>query len=207
MTKKTRLRVARTAAGAVIVAGASLTAAGAAQAAGIGVDAAGVETGVRPTAEPGAEDPGDDGDPCSPLDPRCEPPEPSATPPHHSAPPTGPARPSEPPTTPQSPPPTPAKPSATPTQTPTRSADPGKGPSGRGGGVGQIGVSGGGGSTDNTDTDSVGSQPVEQGRGKDELAETGAGETAFLLAGAATMIAGGVGFRVLPRLVRSRTAR
>ncbi|MFH8437691.1 hypothetical protein ACH4A3_21010, partial [Streptomyces sp. NPDC018007] len=38
MTKKTRVRVARIAAGAVIAAGASLTAAGAAQAVGIGVD-------------------------------------------------------------------------------------------------------------------------------------------------------------------------
>ncbi|MFE3471795.1 hypothetical protein ACFXOI_09035, partial [Streptomyces bacillaris] len=38
MTKKTRVRVARIAAGAVIAAGASLTAAGAAQALEIGVD-------------------------------------------------------------------------------------------------------------------------------------------------------------------------
>ncbi|MBL1286754.1 hypothetical protein JKV81_07830, partial [Streptomyces sp. For3] len=53
---------------------------------------------------------------------------------------------------------------------------------------------------DNTDTDSVGNQPVEQGKGKDELAETGAAETTFLLIGAATMIAGGIGFRILPRL-------
>ncbi|MFI5898606.1 hypothetical protein ACIBCI_00205, partial [Streptomyces cyaneofuscatus] len=37
MTKKTRVRVARIAAGAVIAAGASLTAAGAAQAVGIGI--------------------------------------------------------------------------------------------------------------------------------------------------------------------------
>ncbi|MCX0244136.1 LPXTG cell wall anchor domain-containing protein [Streptomyces drozdowiczii] len=206
MTKKTRLRVARTAAGAVIAVGASLTAAGAAQAADIGADVAGVEIGVRPTAEPGHEDPGGDGDPCSPLDPRCEPPEPSATPPHPSVPPTGPARPSEPPTTPEAPPSPPAKPSATPTKAPTRSADPGdSGDSGSG--VGQIGVSGGsGGTTDRTDTDSVGNQPVEQGRGKDELAETGAGGTAFLLVGAATMVAGGIGFRVLPRLTRKRTA-
>ncbi|MET8402516.1 LPXTG cell wall anchor domain-containing protein, partial [Streptomyces sp900116325] len=58
---------------------------------------------------------------------------------------------------------------------------------------------------DNTDTDSVGNQPVEQGKGKDELAETGAAETMFLLIGAATMIAGGIGFRILPRLVNGRT--
>ncbi|MEV5603044.1 hypothetical protein AB0L33_16550 [Streptomyces sp. NPDC052299] len=206
MTKKTRIRVARTAAGAVIAVGASLTAAGAAQAVGIGVEVTGGETGGRTAAGPGGEEPGDDSDPCSPLDPRCEPSQPPATPSHPSAPPTGPAEPSEPPTTPQDPPSTPAKPSATPTQAPTRSADPGNGTGDRGdngSGVGRIGVSGGGG---NTDTDSVGNQPVEQGRGKDELAETGAGGTAFLLVGAATMIAGGIGFRVLPSLTRNRTA-
>ncbi|MFP1626848.1 LPXTG cell wall anchor domain-containing protein [Streptomyces sp. 5K101] len=63
---------------------------------------------------------------------------------------------------------------------------------------------------DGTDTDNAGSQPVEQGEGKEELsgtgdggelAETGAAETTFLLIGAATMIAGGIGFRMLPRLV------
>ncbi|WP_198958485.1 LPXTG cell wall anchor domain-containing protein, partial [Streptomyces sp. TSRI0395] len=55
--------------------------------------------------------------------------------------------------------------------------------------------------TDNTDTDSVGNKPVEQSKGKEELAETGAAETTFLVIGAATMIAGGIGFRILPRLV------
>ncbi|MEU3304770.1 hypothetical protein ABZ729_33905, partial [Streptomyces sp. NPDC006678] len=54
---------------------------------------------------------------------------------------------------------------------------------------------------DNTDTDAAGSKPVEQGQAKEELAETGAAETTFLLIGAATMIAGGIGFRMLPRLV------
>ncbi|MEZ3178385.1 LPXTG cell wall anchor domain-containing protein, partial [Streptomyces pimonensis] len=44
-----------------------------------------------------------------------------------------------------------------------------------------------------------------QGNGK-ELAETGAAETTFLLIGAATMIAGGIGFRVLPRLAAGRGA-
>ncbi len=34
-----------------------------------------------------------------------------------------------------------------------------------------------------------------------ELAETGSSGTTFLLIGAATMIAGGVGFRILPRLI------
>ncbi|MEV8566569.1 LPXTG cell wall anchor domain-containing protein [Streptomyces sp. NPDC051322] len=41
---------------------------------------------------------------------------------------------------------------------------------------------------------------MEQGKAKQELAETGAGETTFLILGAATMIAGGIGFRMLPRL-------
>ncbi|MFD4762513.1 LPXTG cell wall anchor domain-containing protein [Streptomyces sp. NPDC058439] len=58
---------------------------------------------------------------------------------------------------------------------------------------------------DNTTPDSAGNQPVEQGKGKDELAETGAAETTFLLVGAATMIAGGIGFRILPRLMNGRT--
>ncbi|MEV7238259.1 hypothetical protein AB0N06_31255, partial [Streptomyces sp. NPDC051020] len=69
MTKKTRVRVARIAAGAVIAAGASLTAAGAAQAAGIGVNVAGVEFGVQAGSA-------DDGEPCSPADPRCDPTDP-----------------------------------------------------------------------------------------------------------------------------------
>ncbi|MGF1342174.1 hypothetical protein ACQSMD_18980 [Streptomyces flavovirens] len=86
-----------------------------------------------------------------------------------------------------------------------------------GGGNGTTGGNGGGSTctvdldgaacADNTDTDSVGNQPVEQGKGKDELAETGAAETTFLLVGAATMIAGGIGFRMLPRLAGgNRTA-
>ncbi|WP_051845288.1 LPXTG cell wall anchor domain-containing protein [Streptomyces globisporus] len=53
----------------------------------------------------------------------------------------------------------------------------------------------------NTDPNQGGSQPVQQGDAKEELAETGAAETSFLIIGAATMIAGGIGFRMLPRLV------
>ena len=42
-------------------------------------------------------------------------------------------------------------------------------------------------------------------QGKDgALAETGAGRTTFLIIGAATMVAGGVGFRLLPRLAGGR---
>ncbi|NED71072.1 hypothetical protein G3I51_01605, partial [Streptomyces sp. SID9944] len=55
-----------------------------------------------------------------------------------------------------------------------------------------------------TDTgESTNTAPQGNGNGK-ELAETGAGETTFLLIGAATMIAGGIGFRVLPRVMAGR---
>ncbi|WP_374705468.1 LPXTG cell wall anchor domain-containing protein [Streptomyces sp. AJS327] len=75
----------------------------------------------------------------------------------------------------------------------------------------------GGGDGGNTDPDAGGSVPVEEpseapgkdapaGSEKDELAETGSAETTFLLVGAATMIAGGIGFRLMPRLVTRRTA-
>jgi LPXTG-motif cell wall-anchored protein len=57
----------------------------------------------------------------------------------------------------------------------------------------------------NTGTDNASSsQVVTQGDTKSQLAETGAGETVFLLVGAATMIAGGIGFRLMPRLVAGR---
>ncbi|MEU7158251.1 hypothetical protein AB0A82_35575, partial [Streptomyces chrestomyceticus] len=77
-----------------------------------------------------------------------------------------------------------------------------------------------GGSDDGTGTgtDNEGSKPIEQpGEGSQqivdtpgqpqqqakggELAETGASGTTFLLVGAATMIAGGIGFRLMPRLI------
>ncbi|MER0247050.1 hypothetical protein AAHZ94_34855, partial [Streptomyces sp. HSW2009] len=64
----------------------------------------------------------------------------------------------------------------------------------------------GSGCADNTDTDSAGAQPVQQSKPKEELAETGASETTFLVVGAATMIAGGVGFRLLPRLINRPAA-
>ncbi len=56
-----------------------------------------------------------------------------------------------------------------------------------------------------TDTDSVGTRPISQEKPKEELAETGAAETTFLLIGAATMIAGGIGFRLMPRMVSRNT--
>lgn len=59
----------------------------------------------------------------------------------------------------------------------------------------------------NTQPDSTGSQPVEQPQApKEELADTGSAETTYLLVGAATMIAGGVAFRVMPRMINRRTA-
>ncbi|WP_238695897.1 LPXTG cell wall anchor domain-containing protein, partial [Streptomyces sp. E2N171] len=59
------------------------------------------------------------------------------------------------------------------------------------------------GSSSLTDTGEEAPAASAQGNGK-ELAETGAAETTFLVIGAATMIAGGVGFRVLPRLMTGR---
>ncbi|MEU6007728.1 hypothetical protein ABZ818_17010, partial [Streptomyces sp. NPDC047453] len=77
MTKKTRVRVARIAAGAVIAAGASLTAAGAASALDLGVSAGVGGTSVKANVsllgegEPGVEDPVD---PCDiGTGPECEP--------------------------------------------------------------------------------------------------------------------------------------
>ncbi|MEU3401556.1 LPXTG cell wall anchor domain-containing protein [Streptomyces filamentosus] len=75
------------------------------------------------------------------------------------------------------------------------------GSTGSTGSTGSDGSTGSTGSNNNTDTQQAGSQPVQQGEAKEELAETGAAETSFLIIGAATMIAGGIGFRFLPRLV------
>ncbi|MFD5134665.1 LPXTG cell wall anchor domain-containing protein [Streptomyces sp. NPDC058378] len=203
MTKKTRIRVARIAAGAVIAAGASLTAAGAAQAVGVDVNIAGLgatveadkqglEVGVYGDDEP--PNPGDTVEPPNPGEtPTEEPPteEPPTEEPPTEEPPTEEPPTEEPPTEEPTDEPTDG-PTDTPTEEPTDGAtgaptgapsDPSYPDAG-----------------DNTDTDSVGNQPVEQGKGKDELAETGAAETTFLLIGAATMIAGGIGFRILPRL-------
>ncbi|WP_406450681.1 LPXTG cell wall anchor domain-containing protein [Streptomyces sp. NBC_00876] len=226
MTKKTRVRVARIAAGAVIAAGASLTAAGAAQAVGIGVDVAGVHVGVQTADEPGEGD-----ETCSPLDPRCEEPtdpptEPTDPPTEPTDPPTEPTdpptEPTDPPTEPTDPPTEPTDPPTEPTDPPTKPTtdptDPTTDPTTDPSEPGQTGAPDDDANTctvdldgaecadNNTDTDSVGNQPAEQGKGKDELAETGAAETTFLLIGAATMIAGGIGFRILPRLVNGRTA-
>ncbi|WP_405802331.1 PT domain-containing protein [Streptomyces halstedii] len=217
MTKKTRVRVARIAAGAVIAAGASLTVTGVAQAAGlveIGVDAGYDGTPGESTEEPpnpGEPTEGPTEEPPNPGEPTEEPTqepteEPTGEPTQE---PTG--EPTEEPTGEPT-----QEPTGEPTEEPTGEPTKMPGTSGGSGGNGAVGNGGGGDCTvdangvacaDNTDTDSVGNQPVEQGKGKDELAETGAAETTFLLVGAATMIAGGIGFRILPRLAGgNRTA-
>ncbi|MFJ8003599.1 hypothetical protein [Streptomyces fagopyri] len=194
MTKKTRIRVARTVACAVIAAGASLTAAGAASAldinVGVTVDGptpSATDTGI-PTGLP--TDPSTPTGPATPTDPGT---------------PTGPAT------------PTSAAPSdepTDPTEEPTEPGDPTDEPSDN-----PTDGAGTGGNDSNPDG---GSKPVEQGKGSSgltdtgsdtsaqgksgELAETGAAETTFLLVGAATMIAGGIGFRLLPRLMGGRGA-
>ncbi|KIF69647.1 hypothetical protein HY68_15350 [Streptomyces sp. AcH 505] len=234
MTKKTRIRVARVAAGAVIAAGASLTAAGAASAAGLvdlgasaKVGATTVQLGAGgaladedPSGDP--TDPGDGDettipdptdDPTDPGDPTDEP----TTPGDPTDEPTNPGDPTDEPTNPGDPTDEPTNP-GTPTDEPTKPGTPTDEPTKPSTSPTQGAGTGGGGNSadpgtctvsldgvecaDNTDTDSVGSKPVQQGAAKDELAETGAGETSFLLIGAAVMIAGGVGFRFLPRMNR-----
>ncbi|GHF97576.1 LPXTG cell wall anchor domain-containing protein [Streptomyces zaomyceticus] len=214
MTKQMRVRIARIAAGAVIAAGASLTAAGAAQAVG-----AFSEEGPTPSptttclpGDVGCEEPTD---PPTTAPPTTEPPTtaPPTTEPPTTAPPT-----TEPPTTnpPTTDPGTTEPPVTTP---PTTAPEPGD-TDAPGGTDAPTTPGDDNGSSDpgtctvdldgaecvdtgnnNTDTNNAGSQPVQQGQAKEELAETGAAETSFLIIGAATMIAGGIGFRMLPRLV------
>ncbi|MER5797069.1 MULTISPECIES: LPXTG cell wall anchor domain-containing protein [Streptomyces] len=204
MTMKTRIRVARIAAGVVIAAGASLTAAGVASASG---DDGGVGIGVTlPDGDPSAT-PTETGIPSGPASPTTEP---ATTPPATPTIPSTPTGPATPTTTPPTDEPT------DPTENPTEPTDPTDSPT-DGSGTGT------GGNDSNPDG---GSKPVEQGKGssgltdtgantssdtsaqgkKGQLAETGAAETTFLLVGAATMIAGGIGFRLLPRLVNGRGA-
>ncbi|GGV32578.1 hypothetical protein GCM10010245_52620 [Streptomyces spectabilis] len=224
MTKKTRIRIARIAAGAVIAAGASLTAAGAASALDVGVDLGGA--GASASADENGigvdvDLPGDDEDPpepSNPPEPTDEPTEPTE-PPEPSDRPTQPTRPPEPSDQPTQPtePPRPTEPPK-PTSDPSKPGEGGTGGGGNGGGNG-------------ADPAGGGERPVEQGQGKDsltdtgtspqqvdqvadkgqgkndgELADTGATEVTFLVIGAATMIAGGIGFRLLPRLAGNRGA-
>ncbi|MER5840948.1 LPXTG cell wall anchor domain-containing protein [Streptomyces prasinus] len=199
MTKKTRIRVARIAAGAVIAAGASLMVTGVAQAdpvdppCDIVVDP---ECGEDPEVPEEPEEPEEPEVPEEPEEP-AEPEEPGE--------PEEPEVPAEPevPTDPEEP--GGEDPVEEPTGNPTT---PGGGKGGDGGGNAPAGGAGVSvqeeGSSALTGT---GDAPAKsaQGNGK-ELAETGAAEMTFLVIGAATMIAGGVGFRVLPRLMGNRGA-
>ncbi|MFD8721686.1 hypothetical protein ACFV2H_27805 [Streptomyces sp. NPDC059629] len=195
MTKKTRIRVARVAAGVVIAAGASLTAAGAASALSIGVEAD--ETGVHANVALDGTDspsPSDTGIPTGPASS-----EPASTPPT-SEPPTSsaPSESSEPSDGPTQPTGEPTEPTDEPTDGSTSTS--GSGSTGGGNNTGTDGNSGTSAQEEGTSalTDTGSSNTKAQGG---QLAETGAGQTAFLIIGAATMIAGGVGFRVLPRLM------
>ncbi|MEU5522389.1 hypothetical protein ABZ759_17425 [Streptomyces sp. NPDC047860] len=195
MTKKTRIRVARIAAGAVIAAGASLTAAGAASALDIGVSAQADEGGLNVGIEAGLGDE-DDQSPSEPSSPTPPTGSPSPTP-------TDPEEPTGQPT--EIPEPTQSKPTGEPTE-PTE--EPSETAPGNGNGGNAADPDGGAstqeqGSSALTDTGEEGPATSAQGNGK-ELAETGAAEMTFLVIGAATMIAGGIGFRVLPRLMTGR---
>ncbi|MFI1421763.1 LPXTG cell wall anchor domain-containing protein [Streptomyces sp. NPDC020731] len=199
MTKKTRIRVARIAAGAVIAAGASLSAAGAASALefNIGITAEGddpdpgCDIAVDPECEeePGGEEPG--GEEPGGEEPGGEEPggeEPGGEEPGGEEP--GGEQPG----------------GEDPVEEP--SENPGNGNGGSNGGGNAADPDGGAspqdeGSSALTDTGDDAPATSAQGDGK-ELAETGAAETTFLLIGAATMIAGGIGFRVLPRLMTGR---
>ncbi|GAA3504006.1 hypothetical protein GCM10019016_111190 [Streptomyces prasinosporus] len=210
MTKKTRIRVARIAAGAVIAAGASLTAAGAASALEIGVSAQAGEEGVGLGVSADLDDP-------TPTDPPTElPTDPVPTDPEPTNPvPTDPELPTDPvPTDPE----LPTDPERPTDRSPDRGAhertdpeEPTEEPVRGGHGGGNAADPDGGasaqeeGSSALTDTGDDAPAPSAQGNGK-ELAETGAMETTFLVIGAATMIAGGIGFRVLPRLMTGRGA-
>ncbi|MCX4811451.1 hypothetical protein OG601_12575 [Streptomyces sp. NBC_01239] len=195
MTKKTRIRVARIAAGAIIAGGASLTAAGAASALDLGVNVS-VTTDDGPLPGDGTESPApsDSGLPTAPNTPTSEPP--SSEPPS-SQPPTS-TPPSDEPTEPTG---NPTEPTDGPTDSPTGGSTSGSGSTG-----GNNNDPDGGSSAQEAGTSALtdtGSDTTAQGSGG-ELAETGAGQTAFLLIGAATMIAGGIAFRVLPRLAGNR---
>ncbi|MEU1293503.1 hypothetical protein ABZ439_13865 [Streptomyces sp. NPDC005840] len=189
MTKKTRIRVARIAAGAVIAVGASVTAAGVAAADEDDCGLLGICVTPTPT-------PTDTGLPTGPTEPTDDPTEPTEEP----------TEPTEQPTEPTEEPTQPTEQPTEPTEEPTSgSPTAGNGSGGGTGGNNQTDPNGGSsaqeaGTSALTDTRS---DTSPQGGG-DELAETGAAQTTFLVIGAATMIAGGIGFRILPRLVGGR---
>ncbi|GAA2462462.1 hypothetical protein [Streptomyces macrosporus] len=220
---KTRLRVARIAAAAVFAAGASLTAIGTASALDLtaiqesntteGTTDGSTEGGSEGATSEGTtgviegvveglvegQQGGTDPEP-EPSDPEPEPSDPEPEP-------------SDPEPEPSDPEPEPSDPEPEPSDPEPEPSTPGEEPASSGG-------SGGGSDEDDpstcvldedsvncgTDTDSVGTKPISQEKPKEELAETGAAETTFLLIGAATMIAGGVAFRLMPRMAGRRTA-
>lgn len=216
MTKKTRLRAARIAAAAVFAAGASLTAAGAAQAVGLGVEVGVGKDGLKVgavagpsgteggTAATGSTTEGTTGDTTQGTTGDTT----EGT--------TG-------DTTQGTTGDTTEGTTGDTTAGGTGSTGGSTGGSGDDGGTEGQATGGSGGSTGDTGTcvldqdnvkcedgtgpDQAGPpQQVGQQTPREELAETGASETAFLLVGAATMIAGGVAFRLMPRLVSRRTA-
>ncbi|MEU1081091.1 LPXTG cell wall anchor domain-containing protein [Streptomyces sp. NPDC005908] len=195
MTKKTRIRVARIAAGAVIAAGASLTAAGAASALEIGVSAEANDAGLGIGLNAGDDDPEPGGDEPTTTPPTELPTEEPTTEEPTEEPTT--EEPTEEPSIPTEPTEPTEDPTEDPTEAPSESA-PGGGLDPDGGASPQEE-----GSSSLTDTGEEVPAASAQGSGK-ELAETGAAETTFLVIGAATMIAGGIGFRVLPRLMTGR---
>jgi hypothetical protein len=203
--RKNRARVARIAAGSVFVLGASLTAVGTAQAAGADDHSGssqgtcvlilcgsgnggglGIKAGVGVGVGNGAGGSGQDSQPPSLLGGSSQSPS-------------------------QNPSPTP--PQALPQGGGSAGAPAGgssKTGSGSGGSgstctLGQDSVHCGGNSNTSTDNNTA-PQEISQGQAKQQLAETGSSGTEFLLIGAATMIAGGVAFRLMPRLANRRTA-
>ncbi|WP_406727294.1 hypothetical protein WJ438_25405 [Streptomyces sp. GD-15H] len=206
MTKKTRIRVARIAAGAVIAAGASLTAAGAASALDLtgnaGVSEEGVNLGISANLDD--EDPAE---PTIPTEPDPVVPDPVVPDPVVPDPvvpdPVVPDPVVPDPVVPDPVVPDPVEPD--PVEDPTTDpSTPGNG-GGNGGGNAADPAGGSGPSTQEQGSSALtdtGEAPatLAQGNGQ-ELAETGAAEMTFLVIGAATMIAGGIGFRVLPRLM------
>ncbi|MEU3949194.1 LPXTG cell wall anchor domain-containing protein [Streptomyces sp. NPDC029526] len=213
MTKKTRVRVARIAAGAVVAAGASLMVAGVAQADPIVPDPSCGIVGTDPACEDDGGEPGNpgggDGEPGNPGGGDGEPGNPGGG--------DGDEEPGNPGggdgepgipgggdggEEPGNPGGGDEDPIEEPTEKPTTPGDKGDDDAGTtpAGGNGPSAQDQG--SSALTDT---GDAPATSAQGSgDELAETGAAEMTFLVIGAATMIAGGIGFRVLPRLMTGR---
>jgi hypothetical protein len=224
--RKNRARVAQIAAGAVFVLGASLTAVGTAQAAGaddhsgpsqgcgllcgsgddgkgdLGVKAGvkagvdvGVGVGVGSGADKGAGGSDQGSQPPSLLGGSSQSPSQSPSP----APPQ--ALPQAlPQTLPQS-----SGSAGTPAGGSSKTGSSSGGDSGSACTLGRDSVNCGGNSNTSTDNNTA-PQEISQGQAKQQLAVTGSSGTEFLLIGAATMIAGGVAFRLMPRLANRRTA-